>query len=328
MNSVESNTNIVSNLQSSSGLSISVHPLVLLNISDHYTRIRLQNPSIIENGRVFGALLASQSGRNIDIVNSFELPFQLAEDGVNHLLDKTFLLYKLDQLKQVFPTLDFMGWYSIGIQPTELDLKLHEQFLGVNESSLFLQMNPAALVNGTKQFPIEIYEPMMDMVDGNYTRLVFIKTSYKLETGEAERIAIDHVAKPSSTTSDTSLGNALVSHLTTQRNAIAMLHSRIQFLHDYLQDVKSGLMPVDHNLLRQISSVCKRSTVLEKKAFNDQFSTEYNDVLLVAYLASITKGLNIVNDLTDKFNLVNGMNALSQAKAMNKKGRRVQFQRP
>ncbi|KAG1482736.1 hypothetical protein G6F57_003347 [Rhizopus arrhizus] len=303
--SVESNTNIVSNLQSSSGLSISVHPLVLLNISDHYTRIRLQNPSIIENGRVFGALLASQSGRNIDIVNSFELPFQLAEDGVNHLLDKTFLLYKLDQLKQVFPTLDFMGWYSIGIQPTELDLKLHEQ-----------------------QFPIEIYEPMMDMVDGNYTRLVFIKTSYKLETGEAERIAIDHVAKPSSTTSDTSLGNALVSHLTTQRNAIAMLHSRIQFLHDYLQDVKSGLMPVDHNLLRQISSVCKRSTVLEKKAFNDQFSTEYNDVLLVAYLASITKGLNIVNDLTDKFNLVNGMNALSQAKAMNKKGRRVQFQRP
>ncbi|KAG1055131.1 hypothetical protein G6F43_002901 [Rhizopus delemar] len=326
--SVESNTNIVSNLQSSSGLSISVHPLVLLNISDHYTRIRLQNPSIIENGRVFGALLASQSGRDIDIVNSFELPFQLAEDGVNHLLDKTFLLYKLDQLKQVFPTLDFMGWYSIGIQPTELDLKLHEQFLGVNESSLFLQMNPAALVNGTKQFPIEIYEPMMDMVDGNYTRLVFIKTSYKLETGEAERIAIDHVAKPSSTTSDTSLGNALVSHLTTQRNAIAMLHSRIQFLHEYLQDVKSGLMPVDHNLLRQISSVCKRSTVLEKKAFDDQFSTEYNDVLLVAYLASITKGLNIVNDLTDKFNLVNGMNALSQAKAMNKKGRRVQFQRP
>ncbi|KAG1461665.1 hypothetical protein G6F55_003435 [Rhizopus delemar] len=326
--SVESNTNIVSNLQSSSGLSISVHPLVLLNISDHYTRIRLQNPSIIENGRVFGALLASQSGRDIDIVNSFELPFQLAEDGVNHLLDKTFLLYKLDQLKQVFPTLDFMGWYSIGIQPTELDLKLHEQFLGVNESSLFLQMNPAALVNGTKQFPIEIYEPIMDMVDGNYTRLVFIKTSYKLETGEAERIAIDHVAKPSSTTSDTSLGNALVSHLTTQRNAIAMLHSRIQFLHEYLQDVKSGLMPVDHNLLRQISSVCKRSTVLEKKAFDDQFSTEYNDVLLVAYLASITKGLNIVNDLTDKFNLVNGMNALSQAKAMNKKGRRVQFQRP
>jgi COP9 signalosome complex subunit 6 len=69
--SVDSNTNsaIVSHLQSSSGLSISVykkkekkrgkklikkcsfrHPLVLLNISDHYTRTKLQYPTVVENG--------------------------------------------------------------------------------------------------------------------------------------------------------------------------------------------------------------------------------------------------------------------------------------
>lgn len=30
-------------------------------------------------------------------------------------------------VKQVFPTLDFMGWYSLGPKPTESDLKLHEQ---------------------------------------------------------------------------------------------------------------------------------------------------------------------------------------------------------
>lgn len=30
-------------------------------------------------------------------------------------------------VKQVFPNLDFMGWYSIGTEPSELDLKLHEQ---------------------------------------------------------------------------------------------------------------------------------------------------------------------------------------------------------
>ncbi|KAG1473937.1 hypothetical protein G6F56_000656 [Rhizopus delemar] len=323
--SVDSNTNsaIVSHLQSSSGLSISVHPLVLLNISDHYTRTKLQYPTVVENGRVFGALLASQSGRDIDIVNSFELFYRTVENE-SETLDKPFLLYKLEQLKQVFPALDFMGWYTIGAQPTELDLKLHEQFLTVNESSLFLQLNPAALTNGTKQFPIDIYEPIMDMAEGGHTRLAFIKASYKLETGEAERIAVDHVAKPSSTTSDT-----IISHLTTQRNAIAMLHSRIQFLHQYLQDMNAGLVPIDHDILRQISSTCKRSTVLEKQAFQNQFSTEYNDVLLVAYLASITKGLNSVNDLTDKFNLVNGMSPLNQVKAaMNKKGRRMHNQRP
>lgn len=46
-------------------------------------------------------------------------------------------------------------------------------------------------------------------------------------------------------------------------------------------------------------------------------------MLLVAYLASITKGLNTVNDLVDKFNLVNGGNGASQNKpiSVSRKGR-------
>ncbi|KAG2193353.1 hypothetical protein INT47_001017 [Mucor saturninus] len=321
------NPTIVSNAQSSSGLSISVHPLVLLNISDHYTRTKLQTPAAIENGRMYGALLASQSGRDIDIVNSFDLP--LATDGKdNVVLDVTFLSYKLDQLKQVFPTLDFMGWYSLGTTPTEADLKLHEQFLRVNESALFLQMDPNALTGGEREFPVDIYESIIDIVDES-VRPVFIKSTYKVETGEAECIAVDHVAKPSSSSKDTGLGSTLIAHLTTQRNAIAMLNSRIQFLYQYLQDTKSGVIPVDHDIIRQISSLCRRSPILEKKAFDDQFSTEYNDVLLVAYLASITKGLNTVNDLVDKFNLVNGGNGSSQNKpiSVSRKGRRMNTSR-
>ncbi|CAO3647773.1 unnamed protein product [Mucor hiemalis] len=317
---------VVSDAQSNSGLSISVHPLVLLNVSDHYTRTKLQTPAAIERGRLYGALLASQSGRDIDIVNSFELPLHV-DDKDEVVLDKTFLLYKLEQLKQVFPTLDLMGWYSLGSTPTESDLKLHEQFLQVSESALFLQMDPTALSGGEREFPIDIYESIIDMVDEN-TRLAFVKSSYKVETGEAECIAVDHVAKPSSSSSDTGLGNTLIAHLTTQRNAIAMLNSRIQFLHQYLQDTKSGVIPMDHDIIRQISSICARSPVLEKQAFKEQFSTEYNDVLLVAYLASITKGLNSVNDLVDKFNLVNGGNGASQNKPISVGGRRGRRMNP
>jgi COP9 signalosome complex subunit 6 len=47
---------------------------------------------------MYGALLASQSGRDIDIVNSFDLPLHVDyKDEV--VLDKTFLLYKLEQCK-------------------------------------------------------------------------------------------------------------------------------------------------------------------------------------------------------------------------------------
>lgn len=47
---------------------------------------------------MYGALLASQSGRDVDIINSFELPLSTEQDG-NTVLDKTFLLYKLEQCK-------------------------------------------------------------------------------------------------------------------------------------------------------------------------------------------------------------------------------------
>lgn len=88
-------------------------------------------------------MLASQAGRDVDIVNTFELP--LCIEGETEL-DKEFLAYKLDQckvqkkkflkkgvntmffaVKQVFPNLDLMGWYSLGATPTEADLKLHKQ---------------------------------------------------------------------------------------------------------------------------------------------------------------------------------------------------------
>lgn len=47
---------------------------------------------------MYGALLASQSGRDIDIINSFDLPLSVnGKDEV--VLDKTFLLYKLEQCR-------------------------------------------------------------------------------------------------------------------------------------------------------------------------------------------------------------------------------------
>ncbi|KAI9310169.1 maintenance of mitochondrial structure and function-domain-containing protein [Dichotomocladium elegans] len=288
---------IVSATPSSSGLSISIHPLVLLNISDHYTRAKLQDPENASKGEVYGALLAQQSGRDIDVINSYEIP--VPHEGQVNL---AYLSSKTEQLKQVFPNLDFMGWYTIGTSPTEADLKLQEQFLQVNESAIFLQLDPSS---GTRDFPVHIYESTLDIID-QQARLVFVKAPYHVETNEAERVAVDHVAKPSSSGGEASLSSALVSHLTTQRNAIAMLHSRVRFLCQYLQDIVDGKVPRDHDLLRQTASVVRRSPLMDNNEFNEQFATEMNDVMLVAYLTTITKGINAMNDLVDKFNLAHG----------------------
>lgn len=55
-------------------VSIQLHPLAVLNISDHLTRAKYLTGKD-KDYRVIGALLGTQSGRNIDIVNTVEVKF-------------------------------------------------------------------------------------------------------------------------------------------------------------------------------------------------------------------------------------------------------------
>ena len=79
---------------SSSGLNFLLHPLVLLNISDHHTRTVCNTVAMTGSRaqRVRGILLGAQSGRTIEIVNSFEMKVE-GHGGVDH----AFLQLKLGQ---------------------------------------------------------------------------------------------------------------------------------------------------------------------------------------------------------------------------------------
>lgn len=75
---------------SSSGLSFLLHPLILLNVSDHHTRTVAMTGS--RDQRVRGILLGSQAGRTIEIVNSFEMKVE-----AQGIVDHAFLQLKLHQ---------------------------------------------------------------------------------------------------------------------------------------------------------------------------------------------------------------------------------------
>lgn len=97
---------------SSSGLTFKLHPLVIVNISDHYTRVKTQlNPPasicasghgsnngeamIQQNPRVYGCVIGVQRGRTVEIFNSFELLY----DPSTQTLDRSFLEKKQELCK-------------------------------------------------------------------------------------------------------------------------------------------------------------------------------------------------------------------------------------
>lgn len=65
------------------------HPLPILTISEHLTRTAMQAGS--GNVKVQGALLGTQSGREIEIQNTFEFPVKAG------LVDQEFFKARQDQ---------------------------------------------------------------------------------------------------------------------------------------------------------------------------------------------------------------------------------------
>ncbi|KAH8917803.1 hypothetical protein BT69DRAFT_1226353, partial [Atractiella rhizophila] len=259
------------------------HPLPILNISEHLTRTRLQSNTA--RPQILGALLGTQTGRDVEIMNTFEISFVKNEAGKAEI-DHGFLDTRSKQFKQVFPSFILLGWYSVGSEPTAEDQDVMRQLVEYNESPLFFQLSP--LQFSGKDLPLTIYEPVVE-IRNKEPQQFFIRVDYKIVSGEAERIAVDHTAKPAQ-----SATSEMVQNLMTQRNAIKMLYDRVQVITQYLDALTAGwfstLLPFTISTL----SMLLRSFPLS------HFDTEHEDVLLTSYLAMLTKTLNATNELLDK----------------------------
>ena len=60
-------------------------------------------------------------------------------------------------------------------------------------------------------------------------------------------------------------------------------------------------MSADNELLRDIKGICNRLPTVDSEPFRKDFVSEYNDAVLVNFLASITKSADTMNSLISKF---------------------------
>ena len=290
---------------------------VILNISDHYTREKARTGGG-EVGRVAGVIVGVPENRRIEIANSFEVPFASDERGAT-VMDLAFLRTKIEQFKKVFPHYEVLGWYSTGTgQPSADDvavqLSLIDGFLPaagteaqeadpICERPVYLRLDTRIDFGAdAKDLPITAYESELRTdVGGDKPTLMFVPVEafrLKPESGEAERISVDHISRAGS-----AAGGGGASTLTTQlggmRNAIGMLHDRVNMLQKYLADVASGKVAPNQSILREVASLCGRLPVMDPP----DFFTDYNDTLLITYLCSLTQCANSTNELLDKFSV-------------------------
>lgn len=194
---------------STSDLHINLHPLILLTISDYITRHTLRNIRT----PIIGALLGQQSGRSISLEHAYELKLVSHDDGT-FILDDEWFNERLQQYKDVHqaPALELVGWFTTApvTGPEEVHLGIQRQVVQkYNESAVLLAFHPSSVLEGKGvggKLPLTVYESAgerdrdgMD-VDGMEKQtpqldLRFRELPYGVETGEAEMIGVDFVAR-------------------------------------------------------------------------------------------------------------------------------------
>jgi COP9 signalosome complex subunit 6 len=96
--------------------------------------------------------------------------------------DLAYLRERLEQYKKTFPRLDMLGWYSTAGAVLEGDMALHQQLCELNESLLYLALDPAPLLGGgggTGELPIALFESEVAVLNDMPT-MRFAKIGYKV----------------------------------------------------------------------------------------------------------------------------------------------------
>lgn len=280
-------------------LSIRLHPLVILSASDHFARVKM-NPTADHTAhpkdvRAIGAIFGVQKGRTVEVLNSLELSFTRNENR-EIMFNMTAFKQDIDLYNKVYTGHECLGWYATGAAPLEGDMALHKQLMEYNESPLLLMFNPES--TDVKDLPMAVYQSEVHIQDGK-PMPVFVSLPFSVETDEAERITVDHAVRVKEEAG--TKGSVLLPQYKSLYRAVSMMSQRIDLLHQFLTDVKSGKVKADQNTLRSVRALCNRLPSMDGPAFGREYLLEYNDTLLLTYLASMTKGVDALNTLSDKF---------------------------
>jgi len=269
-------------------VNISLHPLVLMNISDQYTR-QLAETSV--KSRTFGILVGSIKDRSIHIQNSFESPHTTQDNQI--VLDLEFVQRRLAMVLEIFPQYEFLGWYSTGVfGPKDMDIQ--KGLINFSEQLLYLNFN-TTLTTSEDALPVDIYETHVTVTE-NFTNYEFRKVQFSIETTDSERISVDFVSRKGAGTGDSS---QYTGELNSFLSALRLFKKRLILLVSLVEGNQK--IRNDRKIMRKVNEICNRMPVMPAYEIEKRFNREIGEELLVVLVSAMTKGSYHLGELVEKF---------------------------
>ncbi|KAG5292699.1 26S proteasome regulatory subunit [Histoplasma ohiense] len=286
---------------------VSVAPLVLLSVADHYGRSAKGT-----RRRVVGVLLGQNDGRNVRVSNSFAVPFEEDDkDPSVWFLDHNFVESMNDMFKKINAREKLIGWYHSGPKLRAADLEINELFKRYTPNPLLVIIDVQPKEVGVPTDAYFAVEEIKD--DGTTTAKTFVHTPSIIEAEEAEEIGVEHLLRD---IRDVAVGT-LSTRITSQLQSLQGLHLRLRDIGQYLQKVLDGDLPVNHAILGNLQDVFNLLPNLSTPKTNNSqvngmepsqientelaraMSIKTNDQLMAIYLSSLIRAITAFHDLIE-----------------------------
>ncbi|KAL0213541.1 hypothetical protein RCL1_007167 [Eukaryota sp. TZLM3-RCL] len=246
-------------------MSSTLSPLVILNITDHFTRTcALSLPSSVP-GRSRGVLLGKFDGSTVHITTSFsEAKDSTAPDA------KDFLITRYNQYLELFKQDYFVGCYSCGYDTPNLETEVefvksiwsHFVFKNVENVSgqcVLLILNP--LTRSLEESLFDLYDlaPSCPLL-----------MSVEVRTSEAERVSLEQLQRDGQFEDGSKTVGSQLNHftqrLTPTLDSLKVLSHELSKVKEYVDDVIHGKREYNSQILSSIYSLyslsCNKEEVL------------------------------------------------------------------
>ncbi|KAJ5105162.1 hypothetical protein NUU61_002509 [Penicillium alfredii] len=285
---------------------VTVAPLVLLSVADHYGRTAKGTRK-----RVVGVLLGENTGQNVRVSNSFAVPFEEDEkDPSVWFLDHNFVESMRDMFKKINAREKLVGWYHSGPKLRASDLQINELFKKYTPNPLLVIVDVQPKEVGV---PTDAYFAVDEIKDVSWSTWIgFERTGgWLINAEEAEEIGVEHLLRD---IRDVAVGT-LSTRITSQLQSLQGLHLRLRDIGQYLQKVLDHELPINHailgnlqdvfNLLPNLSTppttprISGQETQIENSELARAMSVKTNDQLMAIYISSLIRAITAFHDLIE-----------------------------
>ncbi|KXS12679.1 hypothetical protein M427DRAFT_157091 [Gonapodya prolifera JEL478] len=255
-------------------LTVSVQPLVLFSVVDHFARTS-------DGGRVVGVLLGvrSEDGAEVDVRNAFAVPYKEASGLDKEFFDDVYTLHRRVNVREV-P----VGWYTSSDLDSAAGL-IHDAISTETSPNpaVCLTVDPTALASPSG---VRAWVKSSISLDGDDRSGLFVQIPVDVRYHDAERTGLDVVASARKNP-DTTAG--MISDIDNLERSILQVQGMLDKVSEYVEKVTKGEVEGNPVLGRHLMDTVQSVPRIDPEDFEATLGEHMQDLLTVVYVANLTR---------------------------------------